>query len=183
MSPSELVDLLEGLDPLSELPRTGWVLRGVASPESLAAHSFGVAVAAMAIVDALREEGATVDGERVLRMALLHDAAEAKTGDIPMPRKTPAMQEALDAMEAAVIEDLLPEPYRALWTEAEAKDSLEARIVKAADKVQMMAKLRVYERQHRGRLDEFWANPKNERAMGFPFVERVFREIRTRAGR
>lgn len=183
MSPATLVDLLEGLDPLSELPRTGWVLRGVASPESIAAHSYGVAVAAMAIVDALRAEGATVDGERVLRMALLHDAAEAKTGDIPMPQKTPAVAEALHTMEAAVVRDLLPEPYEQLWTEAEAKDTLEARIVKAADKVQMMVKLRIYERQQRGRLDEFWANPKNERTMGFPFVEAVYAEIRRRAGR
>lgn len=183
MTPAALVDLLEALDPLSELPRTGWVLRGVASPESIAAHSYGVAVAAMAITDALRDEGLTVDGEKVLRMALLHDAAEATTGDIPMPRKTPALTEALHAMEAAVVEDMLPERYRELWTEAEAKDSLEAKIVKAADKVQMMVKLRIYEKQQRGRLDEFWANPKNERTMGFEFVEAVYAEIRRRAGR
>ena len=183
MTPATLVDLLEALDPLSELPRTGWLLRGVTSVESIAAHSYGVAVAAMAIVDALRAEGATVDGERVLRMALLHDAAEAKTGDIPMPSKTRALGEALHAMEAALVEEVLPEPYRALWVEAEAKDTLEARIVKAADKVQMMVKLRVYEKQQRGRLDEFWANPKNERTMGFAFVEEVYAEIRRRAGR
>lgn len=183
MTPTALVELLEALDPLSELPRTGWVLRGVSSPESIAAHSYGVAVAAMAIVDALRAEGASIDGERVLRMALLHDAAEAKTGDIPMPSKTPALADALHAMEASVVGDMLPEPYQALWTEAEAKDTLESRIVKAADKVQMMVKLRVYEKQQRGRLDEFWANPKNERTMGFAFVEQVYAEIRRRAGR
>lgn len=183
MTPAALVDLLEALDPLSELPRTGWVLRGVASPESIAAHSYGVAVAAMAITDALRDEGASVDGERVLRMALLHDAAEARTGDIPMPAKTSALRDALHTMEAAAVEAMLPEPYAEVWTEAESKESLEARIVKAADKVQMMVKLRIYEKQQRGRLDEFWANPRNERTMGFPFVEQVYAEIRRRAGR
>ena len=183
MTPATLVDLLESLDPLCDLPRTGWVLRGVSAPESIAAHSYGVAVAAMAITDALREEGITVDGEKVLRMALLHDVAEASTGDIPMPRKTPELTEALHQVERLVVEDMLPEPYLDHWEEAERKETLEARIVKAADKVQMMVKLRVYERQHRGRLDEFWANPKNERAMGFTFVEAVFAEIRRRAGR
>ena len=84
-TPAAIVDAMLGLDPLGELPRTGWVLRGVASPETIAAHVFGVTVVTMFLVDALRDAGETVDGERALRMALLHDAAEARTGDVPLP--------------------------------------------------------------------------------------------------
>lgn len=72
---SRLLDLLAGLEPLGELPRTGWLLRGVARGESIAAHSFGVAIASMMLVDQLRVEGVQVEGEQVLRMALLHDAS------------------------------------------------------------------------------------------------------------
>src|SRR5512139_580176 len=107
MDDEELIDVLVALDPMAELPRTGWILHGVASPESIAAHTFGVAVVAMLLVDRLRSEGTRLDGERVLRMALVHDAPEARTGDVPMPNKSPAVREALREVEARIVEAIL----------------------------------------------------------------------------
>lgn len=52
------------LQRLKRLDRTGWTLRGQA--ESVAAHSFGVAVTAMTLVDELLARGVAVDTERVL---------------------------------------------------------------------------------------------------------------------
>ncbi len=183
MTEDELVDALVALDPLSELPRTGWILSGVASPESVAAHTHGVALAAMFLVDALREEGMTLDGERVLRMALVHDAPEARTGDIPMPNKTPALREALREVEAGIVRDLLPASSFSLWEESEAGESLEARVVKAADKIQMMVKMLVYQTSGRGRLDEFWENAGNFNDGGLALARRVHARIAARAGR
>jgi 5'-deoxynucleotidase YfbR-like HD superfamily hydrolase len=114
------IDTLLRLDPLADLPRTGWVLRGVADPESIADHSFGVAVVAMMLTDALRAQGETVDGERVLRMALLHDSPEAATGDVPLPGKTPALSAALADLEADLADELLPASLREYWREAAA---------------------------------------------------------------
>lgn len=176
----EIVDTLIGLDPLMDLPRTGWLLRGVRPCESIADHSYFVAVTVMLIVDALRAEGVTVDGEKALRMALVHDAPEAKTGDVPMPQKTPEMKQALDALEAILAARLLPKAPHADWEEAAAKESLEARVVKAADKLQMMTKALVYERQGRGDLHEFWANEKNFADGGLELAREVFAELRAR---
>jgi putative hydrolase of HD superfamily len=173
---ARLVDTLLALDPLTDLPRTGWVLRGVASAESIAAHSFGVAITAMAIVDALREDGQTVDGEAVLRMALLHDASEAATGDVPMPAKTEALKTALAEAEATIAARLVPQ-WTATWAASQGEGSLEARIVHAADKLQMMAKCLAYARAGRGRLDDFWANPKNRNDCGLRIVELAHQEI------
>lgn len=175
-----ILDTLIGLDPLMDLPRTGWRLRGIVPCESLADHSYFVAVTVMLIVDALREEGVTVDGEKALRMALVHDAPEAKTGDVPMPQKTPEMDAALENLERQLVARMLPEKPRADWEEAEAGASLEARIVKAADKIQMMTKALVYGRQQRGDLREFWANDKNFRARGVTLAEEIFEELRRR---
>jgi len=175
-----ILDAMLGVDPLADLPRTGWLIRGVRPCESLADHSFGVAFLAMLFVDAIRAEGGTIDGERVLRMALVHDAAEAKTGDVPMPNKTPAMTEVLHELEATLIRDLLPPPQQEVWLEAERGDSLEARVVKAADKAQMMIKALSYERQQRGHLEEFWSGPRNFDHRGVAVARELFEVLTAR---
>jgi putative hydrolase of HD superfamily len=183
VTPDQIIDTLVALDPLADLPRTGWLLRGVAQPESIAAHSHGVAVAAMLLTDALRAQGVAVDGERVLRLALVHDVPEAATGDFPMPRKTPALAAELAALEAGIAAELLPDPYAAAWREADAKESLAARIVAAADKIQMMVKVLVYEARRGASLDDFWDHPGNERTMDLPVAAAVFAAIRARRRR
>lgn len=178
-----IIDTLVALDTLADLPRTGWLLRGVRPCESIADHSYGVALTALLLTDALRSEGQVVDGERVLRMAIVHDAPEARTGDIPMPVKTAEAERAWDVVDARLAQSLLPDALLADWQELEAGESLEARIVKASDKLQMMTKALIYGDQRRGKLDEFWANPKNFRDMGLPLAERIYQRLRERAGR
>jgi putative hydrolase of HD superfamily len=177
------IDTVIGLDTLSDLPRTGWLLRGVRPCESIADHTFGVALCSLLLTDALRAEGETIDGERVLRMALVHDAPEAKTGDLPMPIKTAEIESALDELDARLARGLLSESLYQAWAEAERGETIEAKIVKASDKLQMMIKAYIYERQGRGRLDEFWDNPKNFRDMGLPMAKRIYARLRERAGR
>ena len=171
------IELVQFFDRLAALPRTGWLLRGVVAPESIAEHSFGVCLVATLLIDDLRARGLTVDGERVLRMAIVHDAAEAFTGDIPMPAKTDKLDLALEEAEALLLSKVLSKPQLELWAEAEAGKTLEARIVKAADKVQMLIKALSYEQQRRGRLDEFWQSAKNRRHMDLDFARELFTEL------
>ena len=178
-----IIDTVIGLDTLADLPRTGWLLRGVRPCESIADHSYGVALVVMLLVDALREAGETVDGERALRMALVHDAPEACTGDVPMPSKTAHVDAALHELESTLVDRLLPAPQREEWRAMEAGGCLEARFVKAADKIQMMTKVLCYQRQRRGELAEFWENPKNFDDRGLPVAREVFEAICARAGR
>lgn len=180
MTPDELIDTVLALDALADLPRTGWVLRGVPAPESIAAHSYGVAIVTMALLDAARADGLEVDGERALRVALLHDAPEARTGDIPMPQKTAAIREALADQEAAVADALLPATWAATWRESEARESLESRLAMAADKIHLMIKVLCYERKRGAELADFWANPGNFADQGIPLARAVFDAIRAR---
>ena len=79
-----MLSTLIELQRLKRLDRTGWVLRGLPNgTESVAAHSFGVSVTAMLIADGCAAQGVTVDAEKLLRMALLHDWAETRVGDMP----------------------------------------------------------------------------------------------------
>jgi putative hydrolases of HD superfamily len=180
VSPDEILDTLIALDALADLPRTGWLLRGVPAPESIAAHSHGVALVTMALIDAARAEGHEVDGERALRIALLHDAPEARTGDIPMPQKTPALSASLAEMEADVAASILPAGWAKTWRESEVRDSLEAKLAMAADKIHLMIKVLCYERKRGAQLADFWANPGNFQDQGIPFAAAVFDAIRAR---
>ncbi|HEX8423779.1 MAG TPA: HD family hydrolase [Pyrinomonadaceae bacterium] len=158
-----LSTLLE-LQRLKRLDRTGWVLRGLApGAESVAAHSYGVAFAAMLLADEVRARGVEVDVERVLRLALLHDLAEARTGDMPRTMALYYGAEARHAAERAAFEDMVSglgegrgADYAALHADYEARESLEARLVKAADVVDLLTQALAFERAGARELDEFW---------------------------
>ena len=61
-----MLSTLIELQRLKGLERTGWMLRGIAAgTESVASHSYGVAVAAMLLADELIARGVEIDMERV----------------------------------------------------------------------------------------------------------------------
>ena len=149
---------------MKRLDRTGWVLRGLApGAESVAAHSYGVAFAAMLLADEVRARGVEVDVERVLRIALLHDLAEARTGDMPRTMALYYGAQARHAAERAAFDDMMRSlgearsaDYAALHADYEARESLEARLVKAADIVDLLTQALAFERAGARELDEFW---------------------------
>jgi putative hydrolase of HD superfamily len=146
------------------LERTGWTLRGLApGAESVAAHSFGVALAAMMLADELISRGTSVDVERVLRMALMHDWAEARVGDMPRTAieyfGAEARRRAERAAFDAIVEGLgqrIEARYAALHEDYEHRASLEARLVKAADIIDLLVQALAFERAGVRGLDEFW---------------------------
>lgn len=176
-----IVDIVLELDVLERLPRMGFLLQGVTDPESVAAHCFGVALTAMLMADTMEEP---VESERVLRMALLHEVSEAKVTDLPYRTLHYIAPQAKSVAERAAAHDLLEpvdEAYVSLWEEFEAAETLEARIVRAADKIQMMAKVLRYEQEGRGNLTDFWLNVEfNENDWGIPIARELFKEIRWR---
>ena len=156
-----LAQLLE-LQRLKRLDRTGWVLRGLApGAESVAAHSYGVAFASMLLVDEARARGADLDAERVLRLALLHDVAETRTGDMPRTVAEYYGAELRRRAERAAFDDVMrglggAARYGELHEDYEERASLEARLVKAADMIDLLAQALAFERAGARGLDEFW---------------------------
>src|SRR6185295_9325828 len=142
--PTMLATLVE-LQRLKNLDRTGWSLRGLPSgTESVAAHSFGVAVTAMLLADEVRAAGITLDLERVLRMALIHDWAETRVGDMPKTATDYFGADARSRAEMKAFGDIVAgvgarkTDYQGLYQDYEQRDSLEARLVKAADIIDLL---------------------------------------------
>ncbi len=179
----DTVRVILAMDPLSDLPRTGWLLRGVRPCESIADHSFGVALLVMRLIDATRAEGTGVDGERALRMALLHDAPEARLGDIPSPVKSEAFDRALGEVERAIVASMWGADECALLEELERGTTLESRIVRVADKAHMLAKAIAYERAGRRGLEGFWERASTFDPRGIPAADALFDALCEASGR
>jgi len=177
--PTRAVDFLIEANALERVPRAGFVMSGVEDPEDVAAHTAGMGIACLLIADRMEEP---VDRGRLLTMALIHDIGESRTGDVPLVEKTNAHDEA-EARAAAAILDGLPRCYAELLAEYKAQRTVESRIVKAADKLQMMAKVLAYEAEGNGDLAAFWENGRNFFDAGLPEARVLFDEIRARRGR
>lgn len=146
---------------LKRTARTGWVQRGVANAEDVAAHSYGVAFTALILAEVLDED---LDMGRMLSMALLHDLPESLTSDIPTPswRYLPPGSKA-KVEDATMIEIFGQTNYGGnmleLWQEFQAAQTLEAQIVYDADKLDMFLQAAIYEESTGNqRLEEFWAS-------------------------
>lgn len=178
-----VIALFETIHPLDRIARAGYVLRGVPEPESIAAHSHFVSLMTLLFVDRYPDR---FDRHKALTMAIVHDLAEAKIMDIPMPAADAHFREAKEAAEQHVTEEMLGsfgERYGAYQAELAEGKSPEARLVRGLDKAQMMMKIVMYEREGKGRLAEFWDNPKNFADFGIDCVSDFFDALCKAAGR
>lgn len=143
--------LLEALQ-LKRLPRSGWLRVGVQDAESVAAHSWGAAW----LVAALCPEG--VDRGRALEMAVIHDLAEVRIGDITPVDGVPEEEKA--AMEGAALNAMLHSiPHgsrlRDLWDEFEAGETAEARFARVCDKLDMGLQAIAYSEESKEDFEEW----------------------------
>ena len=172
------------LQRLKRLDRTGWTLRGLPNgTESVAAHSFGVCVAAMMLADEIKERGLSIDRERVLRMALIHDWAETRVGDMPKTATNYFGADARKGAETLAFVDIIggmgpaEAEHISLYLDYEHRNSLEARLVKAADVIDLLVQAYALERAGAKGLDEFWEVAHEADFQLPPVAHDVVREV------
>lgn len=190
-----MIDLLVKLYRLKDELRAGWVLRGVERAESVSDHSWGTALLCL-----LHGPAAGVEVQRAVAMALIHDLAEALTGDraARMGPNGEVVHEAGKAQrEDRAMEMLFPAEkesfteVRALTREYEQKVSPEARFVRDMNLIDMCLQAYIYESEQRydpaekqgnfprfRRLDEFFAT--SAARLSTEFGRRLFEEISER---
>lgn len=174
-----LLDSLLELQALDRLPRTGYALRGVDDPESVAEHGFHLVLLIWALAPGVPD----LDLGRAVELALVHDLAEIRIGDLPRTAGRYLPEGAKAAAETAALAELLaPLGGRApeRFAEFEAGETREARLVRACDKLQLMVKVFAYERWGAGGLSEFWENECNFPDPGFASVDELLAELRQR---
>jgi putative hydrolases of HD superfamily len=137
---------------LKNLPRAGWLFLGIPRPESVAEHSFRVAVIGL-ILAAM--DGADVG--RTTALCLMHDAHETRISDVPSVGRayvTTASPEAVTAHQTAGMPDEVAKVVQELTAEYEATETLESRLAHDADKIETL--LQAIEYQAQGYAAEPW---------------------------
>lgn len=172
VAPDSRLALTEAAYRLKDEARGGWLLRGVRDPESVADHSWGTAFLCLLYAD-----DAGVDRDRAMVMALVHDLAEARTGDV-VARADAADREVSEAvkatLEAAAIDELLGGDHpdiRSAWQAYDDRSDAVALFVRDMNLIDMCWQAAIYHEQQRydadlvipsqggfTHLDEFFAS-------------------------
>ena len=151
------------MEKLKKIRRTGWIERGVRSPESVAEHSFLTALMCMILA------GEDIDREKAIKMALVHDIVEAEVGDIiakeswpdggSMTRKEKVVLErkGLKKLLSCLGKGLTRE-ITELWEEYEEGKTPEAKFVRDIDVAEMIIQAHIYHKEGNFKkpLDVFW---------------------------
>ena len=130
--------LIEALG-LKGVVRAGWIRAGVENPESVAAHSWGMAMLATQLCPG------DLNFQRVLELCILHDVAEVRVGDIT-PHDGIAPEEK-HRQETEAIQEMGIEAS-AIFEEYEAQETPESQFVRYLDKLDMALQAEIYESQN-----------------------------------
>lgn len=132
---------------LKDTPRRGWIFREVEKPESVADHSYGLCLLTMILCPP------ELDRLKCLEFAVVHDLAEAVTGDytpgegLDSQIKYEMEMKAMKEIAAKVNSPRLIE----LFAEYERRDTPEAVFVKQMDKLDVVLQARYYDMKQRCR--------------------------------
>lgn len=174
---------------LKKVPRTGWLWRNIPDCESIADHCYRVNIIAMTLCDYInsraKKPADRLDFEKVMRMSVLHEICECRTGDIPYPAQKYIGSHVKTAAETAAVRDItgplgfMPAGYYSdLWLEFENGASPEGKLVKAADKLELLLQAVEYEKAGAKTLGDFWENDATFRQIAFhPAAEELLAEL------
>lgn len=159
---------LQEIAKLKNLKRTGWIERGVKDPETVASHSFMVAIEAL-----IFSKGKDLNIEKILKMAIIHDIVESQTGDLITKENWSSggtiTEKEKHALEKKAIKSLLnlldpdiAKEFMGLWLEFENQETKESKFLKELDKFDAVFQALVYHDggNHKKPFDGFWDDNK-----------------------
>jgi len=157
---SDLDKVFHDFLTLKKIRRTGWQLRGIRNGESIADHCFGVTLLTYMLADSL---SVPVNRDKAVAISIIHELGECRVGDIPytalkyFPEKSKIESEAVEDILGPLGQKLTTESLQ-LFQEFEEGSSVEARFVKAIDKLDMLITAAEYEKTGFASLSDFWHN-------------------------
>ncbi len=159
MDKERLIDFFQEVSRLKEIKRTGWLIDGVKEPESVAEHTFMTAFMTMSLGQSRND----IDLLKAVKIALIHDIMESRTGDIVLPHKkynrgkplensfSPERKHEIEKKGMRELVSILGKEglkYFSLWEELEEGKTPEAGFVKQVDWLQLGFQALEYEKNN-----------------------------------
>ena len=143
LAPDQMLRMIKFLNVAEKLKcelRHSWLSSG--RQESVAEHTWRMSLMVILFAPYLSKP---VDLEKCLKIAILHDLAEAKVGDIPVfetqdlkaKQRKQALEQCAMVELCSSLQNKMGNELFSLWEEYEAKNSFEAQFVNALDKIEV----------------------------------------------
>jgi putative hydrolases of HD superfamily len=172
-----IIEVYFEFNHLKQLYRQGWLKHGIEAKycESVAEHSFGVALLALFLADEYSWE---LDKTKVIRMALIHDFGEIYAGDFT-PHDQIELTQKYQLERQSIVQVLGKLNYGlewiAIWEEYEQGETIEAQFVRQLDQLEMILQASIYEHQGLANLFEFFASANQKFAA--PQLKAIFQML------
>lgn len=172
-----IIDFFKTAVNLKKIQRQGWVDKlSINTPESVADHSFSMAVMGMVTSDLENH-----NTEKILKMILLHDLAESEIGDytpdeISAEKKNDLENNAFSKILKS-LPDFLKLQYEKIWQEYQENKSIESQLVHQLDRLEMALQAKTYQTDghSKEKLESFFESVKKD--ITNPKLKELFRNI------
>ncbi|KAF8856821.1 hypothetical protein BDZ45DRAFT_675179 [Acephala macrosclerotiorum] len=148
------------LERLKTTKREGWRRFGIKDGESISDHMYRMSLITMFAPPSLSSR---IDVQRCVKMALIHDMAEALVGDItPVDgvakheknrRESTTMDYFEKSLLGRVNGGVTGKDIKAIWQEYEDSKTLESKFVHDVDKIELILQMVEYEKREDRKLD------------------------------
>ncbi len=172
-----ILDFFKTAANLKKISRQGWIDKlTLDNPESVADHSYSMAVMSMVISDL-----ENYNFEKILKMVLLHDLAESKIGDHTPKQLSKKKKNKLENNAFnEIIKDLpglIKSQYLQIWQEYQKNSSPESKIVHQIDRLEMALQAKIYENDgySQEKLESFFESAKTD--ITDPKLKELFTKI------
>lgn len=168
--------LIKDIGKVKKVRRAGWVREGIRDAESVADHSFRVAVMALVFGQQLG-----VDTNKLIKMALVHDIAEGIKGDKIVERGIQIDGQAQEQKSREEIETLrqifaditIVEELINLQSD---KNSNEGKVLRQLERLEMAVQALEYEEEYGKDLSEFFENASHH--IFHPYLKEILETVK-----
>lgn len=152
-------NLLYYTEILKHLERQGWKQKNIPKVETVASHSWQMAMLALFLLNHTNEQ---YDFNKIIQLCLIHDLAESIIGDITPKEKSYKNKKIIEqeAMQKISTDTNFPLLYE-LFMEYVEKQTKEAKLANDLDQIDMYMQSLAYEKKYSNQdLEEFRTSAK-----------------------